>query len=145
MSEENQDKDQNKIKEKYFYATGRRKTSVARVRLYDAVKEKGIIVNGKDYEEYFAKNNTLIEKVNSPLKLLNFEDRFMISVKVLGGGSNGQAEAIRLGISRALLVIDANLRKELKTHDYLTRDPRNVERKKPGLKKARRAPQWKKR
>jgi len=143
MSEENQDKDQ--IEGKYFYATGRRKTAVARVRLYDAAKEKGITINDKDYKEYFAKNNTLIEKVSSPLKLLNFEDRFMISVKVLGGGPNGQAEAIRLGISRALLVIDANLRKELKAHDYLTRDPRTVERKKPGLKKARRAPQWKKR
>jgi len=143
MSEENQNKDQ--IKEKYFYATGRRKTSVARVRIYDTLKEKGITINDKDYKEYFAKNNTLIEKVNSPLKLLNFEDKFFISVKVLGGGSNGQAEAVRLGIARALLVIDANLRKELKAHDYLTRDPRKVERKKPGLKKARRAPQWKKR
>jgi len=141
MSEENQEK----TKEKYFYATGRRKTSVAKVRLYDGVKEKGITVNDKDYQEYFAKNNTLIEKVKSPLKLLNFEDRFKISVKVLGGGPNGQAEAIRLGISRVLLVIDADLRKELKAHDYLTRDPRTVERKKPGLKKARRASQWKKR
>ena len=141
MSEENQEK----TKEKYFYATGRRKTSVARVRLYDKVEKRGIIVNDKDCGEYFMKNNTLIEKVKSPLKLLKFEDRFMVSVKVLGGGPNGQAEAIRLGISRALLVIDANLRKELKAHDYLTRDPRNVERKKPGLKKARRAPQWKKR
>ena len=141
MSEENQEK----IKEKYFYATGRRKTSVARVRLYDAAKEKGIVINDKDYKEYFAKNNTLIEKVNSPLKLLNFEGKFLISVKVLGGGSNGQAEAVRLGIARALLVMNEDFKKELRANDYLTRDPRRVERKKPGLKKARRAPQWKKR
>jgi small subunit ribosomal protein S9 len=134
-----------KNKGKYFYATGRRKTAVAKVRVYDAAKEKGITINDKNCEEYFTKNNILIEKVNSPLKLLNFGDRFMISVKVSGGGPNGQAEAIRLGISRALLVIDGNLRKELKAHDYLIRDPRKVERKNPGLKKARRAPQWKKR
>ncbi|MCK5122664.1 MAG: 30S ribosomal protein S9 [Candidatus Pacebacteria bacterium] len=140
MSEEKQE-----TKEKYFYATGRRKTSVARVRLYDAAKEKGIVINDKDYKEYFAKNNTLIEKVNSPLKLLNFEGKFLISVKVLGGGSNGQAEAVRLGIARALLVMNEDFKKELRANDYLTRDPRRVERKKPGLKKARRAPQWKKR
>ena len=143
MSEENQNKE--KTKGKYFYATGRRKSSVAKVRVYDKAKEKGITINDKDYKEYFMKNDILIEKINSPLKLLNFEGKFLISIKVLGGGQNGQAEAIRLGISRALLVIDADLRKELKAHDYLTRDPRRVERKKPGLKKARRAPQWKKR
>ena len=139
MSEDTQGKG------KYFYATGRRKTSVAKVRVYDKAKEKGITINDKDYKEYFAKNNTLIEKINSPLKLLNFEGKFLISVKVLGGGSNGQAEAVRLGISRALLSMNEDFKKELRANDYLTRDPRKVERKKPGLKKARRAPQWKKR
>ena len=139
MSEDTQDKG------KYFYATGRRKTSVAKVRVYDKAKEKGITINDKDYKEYFAKNNTLIEKINSPLKLLNFEGKFLISVKVLGGGSNGQAEAVRLGIARALLSMNEDFKKELRANDYLTRDPRKVERKKPGLKKARRAPQWKKR
>jgi len=141
MSEDNQEKD----KGKYFYATGRRKTSVAKVRVYDKAKEKGITINDKDYKEYFAKNDILIEKVNSPLKLLNFEGKFLISVKVLGGGSNRQNEAVRLGIARALLSMNEDFKKELRANDYLTRDPRKVERKKPGLKKARRAPQWKKR
>ena len=143
MSEENQNKE--KTKGKYFYATGRRKSSVAKVRVYDKAKEKGITINDKDYKEYFMKNNILIEKINSPLKLLNFEGKFLISVKVLGGGSNGQAEAVRLGIARALLSMNEDFKKELRANDYLTRDPRKVERKKPGLKKARRAPQWKKR
>ena len=141
MSEENQEK----TKGKYFYATGRRKSSVAKVRVYDKAKEKGITINDKDYKEYFMKNDILIEKINSPLKLLNFEGKFLISVKVLGGGSNGQAEAVRLGIARALLSMNEDFKKELRANDYLTRDPRKVERKKPGLKKARRAPQWKKR
>ena len=143
MSEENQNKEENKGK--YFYATGRRKSSVAKVRVYDKAKEKGITINDKDYKEYFMKNNILIEKINSPLKLLNFEGKFLISVKVLGGGANGQAEAVRLGIARALLSMNEDFKKELRANDYLTRDPRKVERKKPGLKKARRAPQWKKR
>ncbi len=143
MSEENQDQEKNKGK--YFYATGRRKSSVAKVRVYDKAKEKGITINDKDYKEYFMKNNILVEKINSPLKLLNFEGKFLISVKVLGGGPNGQAEAVRLGIARALLSMNEDFKKELRANDYLTRDPRKVERKKPGLKKARRAPQWKKR
>lgn len=141
MNEENKEK----TKGKYFYATGRRKSSVAKVRVYDQAKEKGIMINDKDCREYFMKNDVLVEKVNSPLKLLNFEGKFLISVKVLGGGSNGQAEAVRLGIARALLSMNGDLKKELRANDYLTRDPRQVERKKPGLKKARRAPQWKKR
>jgi small subunit ribosomal protein S9 len=141
MSEDNQEKN----KGKYFYATGRRKTSVAKVRVYDKAKEKGITINDKDYKEYFMKNDILAEKINSPLKLLNFECKFLISVKVLGGGPNGQAEAVRLGIARALLSMNKDFKKELRANDYLTRDPRKVERKKPGLKKARRAPQWKKR
>ena len=143
MSEEKQDQEKNKGK--YFYATGRRKSSVAKVRVYDKAKEKGITINDKDCKEYFMKNDILVEKVNSPLKLLNFEGKFLISVKVLGGGSNGQAEAVRLGIARALLSMNEDFKKELRANDYLTRDPRKVERKKPGLKKARRAPQWKKR
>lgn len=135
----------NKKDEKYFYATGRRKTAVAKVRLYQDNKEKVILVNEKDYKDYFAENKVLIEKVYSPIKLLGFEDKFKISAKVNGGGLNGQAEAIRLGIARALLVLDEENKKELRDSGYLTRDPRQVERKKPGLKKARRAPQWKKR
>ncbi|NOQ68114.1 30S ribosomal protein S9 [Patescibacteria group bacterium] len=135
----------NKKSGKYFYATGRRKSAVANVRLYQGAEEKGILVNEKDYKGYFASNSILIEKVYSPIKLLGLENKFKISVRVSGGGPNGQAEAIRLGIARALLVLDEEYKKELRASGYLTRDPRKVERKKPGLKKARRAPQWKKR
>lgn len=135
-----------KNSKRYTYATGRRKTAVARVRIYDEnTTEKGILINNKDCKEYFSKNDILIEKVCSPLKLLNLEGKFKISVKVNGSGPNGQAEAVRLGIARALLNINKDFKKDLKAHNYLTRDPREVERKKPGLKKARRAPQWQKR
>jgi small subunit ribosomal protein S9 len=134
-----------KNSEKYIYATGRRKTSVARVRIYEKTEEKNIVINNKDCKKYFEDNNILIEKVYSPLKLLNLENKFKISVKVNGGGTNGQAEAVRLGIARALLNMNSDFKKGLKAHSYLTRDSRKVERKKPGLKKARRSPQWKKR
>ena len=130
---------------KYLYATGRRKTSVAQVRLYTDNKKGEIIVNDKSYKDYFSKNEILIDKIYSPLRLLKLEDKYRISIKVSGGGPNGQAEAIRLGIARALLVSNEDYKKELRVSGYLTRDPRKVERKKPGLKKARRAPQWKKR
>jgi len=130
---------------KYIGAIGRRKTSVARVRLYDAAAEKKLIINEKDGNEYFGKNHAIAEKINSPLKLLNLENKFLITVKVDGGGITGQSEAIRLGISRALLKMNESYKKELKSRGFLTRDSRAVERKKPGLKKARRAPQWQKR
>lgn len=133
-------------KEEYIYAVGRRKTAAARVRIYKQKEgQADIIINGKNYQEYFAKNNLLIDKVYSPLKLLGLENKFFISIKVDGGGLNGQAEAARLGISRALLKSNEDFKKALKAQGYLTRDPRKVERKKPGLKKARRAPQWQKR
>lgn len=132
-------------KEKYFYATGRRKTSVAKVRVYQKGEKPGVTVNDKDLSAYFAENKTLIDKVNAPLDSFQLKDQYAVTVKVLGGGIAGQAEAIRLGISRALLLINEEYKKDLKARGYLTRDPREVERKKPGLKKARRAPQWKKR
>ncbi|MEA2098039.1 MAG: 30S ribosomal protein S9 [Patescibacteria group bacterium] len=135
----------NKKNGKYIYATGRRKSAVAKVRLYQNVKKDKISVNDKDYKKYFSDNSVLIKKVYSPIKLLGLEDKFDISVKVSGGGINGQAEAIRLGIARTLLILDEEYKKELRASGFLTRDPRKVERKKPGLKKARRAPQWKKR
>ncbi len=132
--------------EKYIYAVGRRKTAIARVRVYN--KEKGdgsITINNKTCKDYFANNDSLIEKVYSPSKLIKLEGQPNVSVRVVGGGPNGQAEAIRLGISRAMLIMDGKHRQELKAQGYLKRDPREVERKKPGLKKARRAPQWQKR
>ena len=146
MTEEKKVKEEKKDNKKYTYATGRRKSATAKVRAYDKKAEKSeIVVNDKDCRSYFSGNDILIEKVYSPLKLLHLEDRFYISVKVLGGGPNGQAEAIRLGVSRVLLKMNEDYKTELKANDFLTRDPRKVERKKPGLKKARRAPQWKKR
>jgi len=129
-------------KEKYFEAVGRRKTSVARVRLYS--KKSGVIVNEKDYLEYFPILR-LQKTVISPLEEMKIADKVGAVVKVKGGGIKSQAEAIRLGIARALVLYNPNFRKRLKRKRYLKRDSRVVERKKYGLKKARRAPQWQKR
>jgi small subunit ribosomal protein S9 len=125
-----------------YYGTGRRKTSVARVRL---VPGKGdIIVNNQSLEEYFGKK-TLETLVQEPLVITNTEGRFDVLAKVEGGGYTGQAGAIRLGIARALLEVDQELRPILKRAGFLTRDPRMKEREKYGLKGARRAPQYSKR
>jgi small subunit ribosomal protein S9 len=127
----------------YFYASGKRKTSVARVRLYP--KGKGAItINEKPLNEYF-KQVTSNGIIHSPLKLTGHSKDFDISAKVVGGGTNSQAEAVRHGISRALLIYDETLRVTLKKAGFLTRDARIKERKKPGLKRARRAPQFSKR
>ncbi|MBU0578261.1 30S ribosomal protein S9 [Patescibacteria group bacterium] len=129
-------------KGRYFYANGKRKTSVARVRLYE--KGKGdIIVNNKPIEEYFF--GTLIGNIKSPLKLANAVKMFDITVKVVGGGVSSQSDAVRHGIAKALLEFDPELRSQLKKAGLLTRDSRTKERKKFGLKRARRAPQWAKR
>ena len=103
-----------------------------------------IIVNGKPYQEYFPYFE-LQNIVTAPLKAISKEKTFDVSVKISGGGQKGQAIAVQHGISRALVVWDEELKKTLKTQGYLTRDARVKERKKPGLKKARRAPQWSKR
>jgi small subunit ribosomal protein S9 len=132
-------------KEKYFAGIGRRKTAVAQVRLYSSKKDKvDFVVNEMPSEKYFP---TLEQQiiVQQPLKLTKNLGKFSISIKVKGSGSKAQAEASRHGIARALLVWDSELKKKLKRAGFLKRDPRKVERKKPGLKKARRAPQWKKR
>ena len=125
-----------------FYGTGRRKSSVARVRL--VAGEGNIVVNGRDVNEYF-NYETLTRDVKQPLVLTNNEAEYDVIVKVEGGGFTGQAGAIRHGISRALLKADAELRPELKKAGFLTRDARMKERKKYGLKAARRAPQFSKR
>ncbi|WP_373600679.1 30S ribosomal protein S9 [Paraclostridium bifermentans] len=125
-----------------YYGTGRRKHSVARVRL--VAGEGNIIVNGKNVEEYF-NYETLIRDVKQPLVLTGTETKYDVIVKVEGGGFTGQAGAIRHGISRALLTVDAELRPALKKEGFLTRDARMKERKKYGLKAARRAPQFSKR
>ncbi len=123
-------------------AVGRRKTAAARVRIQ---KGKGnIVINDKDLKEYFP----LIlwqEKILAPFLLTGKENEFDVSVRVLGGGVNGQAEAIRHGITRALIKLDETLKPILKAEGYTTRDPRSKERKKPGQRRARRGHQWRKR
>ena len=126
----------------YFYGTGRRKNSVARVRVYNGTGK--ITINDRDIDDYFGLE-TLKLIVRQPLVVAGVEGKFDIVVRVSGGGVSGQAGAIRHGLSRALLVYDENLRAELKKAGYLTRDPRMKERKKYGLKAARRAPQFSKR
>ncbi len=126
----------------YFYGTGRRKKSVARVRVYPGTGN--ITINDRDIDDYFGLE-TLKLIVRQPLALTGTAQKFDIVCKVQGGGVTGQAGAIRHGLSRALLQYDENLRPELKKAGFLTRDPRMKERKKYGLKGARRAPQFSKR
>ena len=126
----------------YFYGTGRRKKSVARVRVYAGTGK--ITINDRDFDDYFGLE-TLKLIVRQPLTLTGTEGKFDIVCKVAGGGVTGQAGAIRHGLSRALLQYDENLRPILKKAGFLTRDPRMKERKKYGLKGARRAPQFSKR
>ena len=125
-----------------FYGTGRRKSSVARVYLVAGTGK--ITINKRDIDEYFGLE-TLKTIVRQPLVLTENADKFDVLVNVNGGGTTGQAGAIRHGISRALLEADPEYRKPLKDAGFLTRDPRLKERKKYGLKKARRAPQFSKR
>ncbi|MDQ5882685.1 MAG: small subunit ribosomal protein [Patescibacteria group bacterium] len=138
-------KETKELKEKtlqYYEAVGRRKSSVARVRISQA--NPSLTINNKTLEEYFA-DPVLKEKVLKPLKETNLEKKLSVSVQVKGGGTTGQAEAISLGLSRSLVLLDEKLRTSLRQKGLLTRDSRVVERKKYGLKKARRAPQWQKR
>jgi len=137
-----------KTKEKenrYLEAVGRRKCAIARIRLFPGEKNKGeISVNEKELAVYFP-TLELRETLKEPLKKTKTENDFFISAKVNGGGVRAQAEAVRLGISRALLKHNPDLRPVLKVEGFLTRDSRAKERRKFGLKKARKAPQWSKR
>ena len=126
----------------YFYGTGRRKSSVARVRVYNGTGK--ITINERDIDDYFGLE-TLKLIVRQPLALTGTTEKLDIVCRVGGGGVTGQAGAIRHGLSRALLQYDENLRATLKKAGFLTRDPRMKERKKYGLKGARRAPQFSKR
>lgn len=126
----------------YFYANGKRKTAVARVRLY---KGNGrMVVNGKDAKEYFPEEE-MINVILSPFEITGKSGQFDISIMVEGGGLKGQADACRHGVSKALIEADSDLRSLLKPEGYLTRDSRKKERKKPGLHSARRAEQFSKR
>lgn len=127
---------------RYYNAKGRRKTAVARVRLYPG--DGAFVVNGKPAEEYFSREADLAHALG-PILATRSEGGYMISVVVKGGGVSGQAGAIRHGIARALLQANPELRPLLRRSGFLTRDPRAKERKKPGLKRARKAPQYTKR
>ena len=130
-------------KRKYFYGTGRRKSSVARVRVYEN-GTGSITINGRDIDNYFGLD-TLKMVVRQPLVSTDLLGKVDVVVTVCGGGVTGQAGAIRHGISRALLLVNGEFRPTLKAAGFLTRDPRMTERKKYGLKAARRAPQFSKR
>lgn len=133
---------------RYFEAVGRRKTAIARVRLFTIKPFEGdegkIIINDKPYKQYFGLSE-LQQIVESSLRRLKSLNRFEVVAKVNGGGIHAQSEAIRHGIARVLVIFNADFRKKLKRAGYLKRDPRMKERKKYGLKAARRAPQWAKR
>lgn len=142
------DKEKKTTKEKYVEAIGRRKTSTARVRIWEAIKFS-FLVNGKDIKEYFKTEeqrrlvlDPIIKGISGQEKVGN---KWRIEAKVSGGGIHSQAEAVRHGLARALVSFDVELRHKLKTLGYLKRDPRAKERRKFGLKKARKAPQWSKR
>jgi small subunit ribosomal protein S9 len=126
----------------YYEGVGRRKRASARVRLYPG--EGNVVVNDKPMEEYFSREGDALHLLE-PLKVTGTADTFNVAVKVQGGGVSGQAGAVRHGIARALLAADPNLRPVLRKGGFLTRDARMKERKKPGLKRARKAPQYTKR
>lgn len=128
---------------KYTEAVGRRKTSSARVRLHSGTKNT-FSVNDKDIKEYFP-TKELEKIVRDAIELVNLDEKYEITIKVSGGGIHSQAEAVRHGIARALVKTDENLKTDLKKEGMLKRDGRAKERRKFGLKKARKAPQWSKR
>ena len=128
----------------YYEAVGRRKSATARVRLYPAGETPEIVVNGKTVTDYFPRLADQ-QSLTEPLRLTETEGQFNVSVIVKGGGITGQAGAVRLGIARALTKVDETLRAPLKKGGFMARDPRAKERKKPGLKRARKAPQYTKR
>ena len=132
------------IKGEYYYGMGRRKTAVARVRLYPN-GDGSITINGKTAQAYFGTRDTHMATMNAPLRVLELGNSYNMSVRVVGGGTSGQAGAIRHAVARALLRVNPEWRLSLRKAGYLTRDPRMKERKKPGLKRARKAPQYTKR
>jgi len=130
-------------KDSYFYALGRRKSATARVRLQGG--KGNVTVNGKPAAEYFAESKALLNKLQQPFTVLDLNDKYDVSAVVSGGGHQGQIEAIRLGISKALAIMNEDLKSTLKRADLLSRDPREKERKKFGLKGARKQRQFTKR
>jgi small subunit ribosomal protein S9 len=133
-------------KEKYLEAIGRRKRATARVRIWqnDSQKDVNILINNISYKEYF-KDIEFQKIVEAPLKKIKGQKFYKVTVQVKGGGKRGQAEAIRLGLSRALVLLNPEWKPKFKKAGFLTRDPREVERKKYGKRKARKEEQWQKR
>jgi small subunit ribosomal protein S9 len=132
------------IKGEYYYGMGRRKTAVARVRLYPN-GDGSITVNGKSNRLYFGQRDAVTSTMTAPLRLLDLGNEYTMTVRVLGGGITGQAGAIRHAVARALVRVNPEWKSTLRKAGFLTRDPRMKERKKPGLKRARKAPQYTKR
>ncbi len=132
------------IKGEYYYGMGRRKTAVARVRLYPN-GDGSITVNGKSSRLYFGQRDAVISVMTAPLRLLDLGNDYNMTVRVVGGGTSGQAGAIRHAVARALVRVNPEWKPTLRKAGFLTRDPRMKERKKPGLKRARKAPQYTKR
>jgi small subunit ribosomal protein S9 len=128
----------------YIYGVGRRKTAVARVRLYPN-SDGNVTINGKTAQDFFGTRETLLATISSPLRLLELGNNYGFTVRVLGGGTTGQAGAIRHGLARALVRFNPEYKQAMRRAGFLTRDPRMKERKKPGLKRARKAPQYTKR
>ena len=132
------------IKGEYYYGMGRRKTAVARVRLFPN-GDGSITINGKTLQGYFGTRETHQSTIAAPFRALDLNNTYTMTVRVVGGGTSGQAGAIRHAVSRALVRVNADFKIALRKAGYLTRDPRMKERKKPGLKRARKAPQYTKR
>ena len=132
------------IKGEYYYGMGRRKTAVARVRLFPN-GDGSITINGKLIEAYFGTRETHQSTIAAPFRALDMNNTFTMTVRVVGGGTSGQAGAIRHAVARALVRMNPEVKATLRKAGYLTRDPRMKERKKPGLKRARKAPQYTKR
>ncbi|HJT58675.1 MAG TPA: 30S ribosomal protein S9 [Ktedonobacteraceae bacterium] len=132
------------MKGEYYYGMGRRKTAVARVRLFPN-GDGSITINGKNSGVYFGNREALNATMTAPLHLLDLDDAYTMTVRVVGGGTSGQAGAIRHAVARALVRVNPEWKPTLRKAGFLTRDPRMKERKKPGLKRARKAPQYTKR
>lgn len=132
------------IKGEYYYGMGRRKTAVARVRLFPN-GDGSVTINDRNGRAYFGQREALTSTMLAPLRLLEIAEQYSMTVRVVGGGTSGQAGAIRHAVARALLRVNPEYKPALRKAGYLTRDPRMKERKKPGLKRARKAPQYTKR
>ena len=132
------------IKGEYYYGMGRRKTAVARVRLFPN-GDGSITVNGKNARAYFGQRDAYMATLAAPLRLLDLDNAYTMTIRVVGGGTSGQAGAIRHALARALVRVNPDWKPALRKAGFLTRDPRMKERKKPGLKRARKAPQYTKR